>query len=111
MASQSRKYRGYESQKFVAEYFKEHGWPFAEPVGAGRAGSDVTGIVGVDVEVKAVRELSLTAMTRQQANRASDGILRVGVVRPDGYGEARIAEWPAILPLSELVKLMKEAGY
>jgi len=56
----SRKQRGYDSQGIVANYLKENGWPYAEPVGAGRSGSDVTGIVGVDVEVKARRNLDLT---------------------------------------------------
>jgi len=42
--SQSRKHRGYATQRIVAEYLKEQGWQHALPVGAGRDGSDVTGI-------------------------------------------------------------------
>ena len=53
--TQSRKHRGYNSQRIVADYFTVNGWTYAEPVGAGRAGSDITGMPGIDIEVKARR--------------------------------------------------------
>ena len=109
--SQSRKHRGYATQRLVAEWFAARGWPFADTAGAGRSGSDVTGMPGIDVEVKARRELSLTGMVRQQAERAKDGIVPIGVVRPDGYGPARIAEWPVVMPLEVATRLLREAGY
>ena len=37
MTSQSRKHRGYRSQKVVAMYLAENGFPFAESTGAGRS--------------------------------------------------------------------------
>jgi len=107
----SRKQRGYDSQRVVANYLKENGWPYAEPVGAGRSGSDVTGIIGVDIEVKARRNLDLTGTLKQQAARASDGVLPLAVIRPDGYGPARIGEWPCVVPLSVMVQLLRDAGY
>jgi hypothetical protein len=107
----SRKQRGYDSQRIVANYLREHGWPFAEPVGAGRSGSDVTGIVGVDVEVKARRNLDLTGTLRQQAERAVEGVLPLAVIRPDGFGPSRIGEWPCVVPLSVMVELLRDAGY
>ena len=107
----SRKQRGYDSQRIVANYFKDNGWPFAEPVGAGRPGSDVTGIVGVDVEVKARRNLDITGTLRQQAERAVEGVLPLAVLRPDGFGPSRIGEWPCMVPLSVMVQLLREAGY
>ena len=107
----SRKQRGRQSERIVADYFKANGWPYAEPVGAGRAGSDVTGIVGVDVEVKARRNLDLTGTLKQQALRASDGVLPLAVIRPDGYGPSKIGEWPCVVPLAVMVQLLREAGY
>ncbi len=107
----SRKQRGYDSQRIVANYLKENGWQYAEPVGAGRSGSDVTGIIGVDVEVKARRNLDLTGTLKQQAARASDGVLPLAVIRPDGYGPSRIGEWPCVVPLSVMVQLLRDAGY
>ena len=108
--SQHRKHRGYESQRVVAEYLRQW-WPYAEPAGAGRPGTDVLGLIGIDVEVKARRDLDLTGTLRQQMNRAQEGVIPVAVIRPDGYGPARIDEWPAVMPLSILARLLKEAGY
>lgn len=107
--SQHRKHRGYASQRIVAEYLREW-WPYAEPTGSGRAGSDLTGLVGIDVEIKARRDLDLTGTLRQQAARCGDA-LPIAVIRPDGYGPARVAEWPALMPLHVAVKLLREAGY
>ena len=109
--SQHRKHRGYESQRIVAEYLRANGWPFAEPVGAGRQGSDITGTPALDWEVKARRKLELTQTLTQQTQRAREGVVSIAVIRPDGYGPARISEWPAVMPLSVAVQLLREAGY
>jgi len=109
--SQHRKHRGYESQRIVADYLRANGWPYAEPAGAGRPGTDVTGIVGVDLEVKARRDLDLTGTLRQQQARAADGIIPVAIIRPDGYGPGTIDHWPALMPLDVLVNLLKQSGY
>ena len=106
----NRKQRGYDSQRIVADYLREW-WPYAEPVGAGRPGSDVTGVVGVDIEVKARRELDLTGTLRQQQARLRANTVPVAVIRPDGFGPARVAEWPVVMPLSVAVQLLREAGY
>ena len=108
--SQHRKHRGMESQRVVAEYLRQW-WPYAEPAGAGRSGTAVLGLIGIDVEVKARRDLDPTGTLRQQMNRAKEGVIPVAVIRPDGYGPARIDEWPAVMPLSVLARLLKEAGY
>lgn len=107
----SRKQRGYDSQRVVAQFFRENGWPFAEPVGAGRPGSDLTGVIGVDVEVKARRNLDLTGTLRQQQERMVDGVVPIAVIRPDGYGPASIASWPCVMPLSVAVDLLKRGGF
>ena len=59
MPSQSRKHRGYRSQKVLANYLVDNGFPFAESTGAGRSGSDITGCVGIDFEVKARARVDL----------------------------------------------------
>ena len=109
--SQHRKHRGYASQKIVARYLEEHGFPFAESTGAGRAGTDVTGTPGIDWEVKARRGLVISELMKQLNDRAEVGSLGIGVIRPDGMGEASIATWPAILCLADLVALLRAAGY
>ena len=109
--SQSRKHRGYRTQRVVAEYLQGNGFPHAEPVGAGRAGTDVVGIVGVDVEVAARRGFPVKEKMRQLDARSTDGLLGVVVLRPDGMGESSVAQWPAIVCLADLVALLRAAGY
>jgi len=101
--------RGRETQKFIADYLKDHGYPYAEPVGAGRAGSDVTGTPGIDWEVFARRDgmSHLLAKMRQSVNRADDGVTPIVVMRPDGWGEARVSDYPCIVPLWLMVDLLE----
>ena len=107
----SRIARGYESQRIVAEYFREHGFPYAQPAGSGRSGTDITGVIGVDVEVKARRGIQVSAAMKQLRERQQDGLLPVAVLRLDGQGPSHIDDWPAIVPLSVLLDLLKAAGY
>jgi hypothetical protein len=109
--SQHRKHRGYRTQRVVAERFAANGFPHAEPVGAGRAGTDIVGLVGIDVEVKARRGLNIKALMDQLNERAQDGVLGIGVLRPDGMGEASIGKWPVVLCLDDAIALLRAAGY
>jgi hypothetical protein len=109
--TQHRKHRGYDSQRIVARWFAANGWPYAEPVGAGRQGSDITGMPGIDVEVKARAGLDLPALLRQLDTRASEGLLGVGVLRLNGQGPASINEWPVVLRLDDFTALLRAAGY
>lgn len=111
MVSQSRKHRGYRSQRIVADWFRDHGWPFAESTGAGRPGVDVTGVPGLLVEVKARREFTPLAWLRQAASEARTGGLPLVVFRCNGQGEANVGEWGALLRLDVLTQLLAEAGY
>jgi hypothetical protein len=65
----------------------------------------------VDFEVKARRGLVITELVKQLDARAQDGLLGVGVIRPDGMGEANVHLWPAVLTLADLVALLRAAGY
>ena len=110
MASQSRKHRGYLTQRLVAEWFATRGWPFAESAGAGRPGVDVTGMPGLACEVKARRAFNLTGFLKQATGERRHGVPFV-IVRPDGYGPARIGEWAMILTLEDGTKLLNQAGF
>lgn len=111
MSASSRRSRGAESERIVAAYFREHGWPYAEPTGSGRYGTDLLGVPAIDVEVKSRRKLDLPATLRQLNARAVDGVLPIAIIRPDGYGPANIADWPAVLALHALIPLLHDAGY
>lgn len=109
--SQHRKQRGYRTQRVVAERFAANGFPHAEPVGAGRPGTDIVGLVGIDVEVKARRDLNLVGLMKQLNARAQDGVLGIGVIRPDGMGETTVGLWPVVMCLDDAIALLRAAGY
>ena len=109
--TQHRKHRGMASQRIVADWFSANGWPYAESTGSGRAGSDITGMPGIDVEVKARRNWSPLEAMRQQADRAALGDLAFAILRMDGQGPAVIGSWPVIIRLDTLTELLRAAGY
>ena len=111
MPSQSRKHRGYRSQKVVAMYLAEHGFPFAESTGAGRSGSDITGTIGIDWEVKARTGFNPAAAIKQLKERHNGKDLPVAVLRLNGQGEVGVGEWVTLLRLEDFVQLLKDAGY
>ena len=109
--TQSRKHRGYNSQRIVADWFTVNGWPYAEPVGAGRAGSDITGMPGLDIEVKARRGFDPLAAMRQQEERAAFIDIAFAILRMDGQGPAVIGGWPVVIRLDQFTELLRAAGY
>lgn len=109
--TQHRKHRGYASQRIVANYLRSNGFPYAEPVGAGRSGSDITGVLGIDFEVKARRGLVIAETIKQLADRAQDDTVGIGVLRMDGQGEQSIGDWPCIVRFEDLIALIRDAGY
>jgi hypothetical protein len=104
----SRVQRGRESEKIVAEFFRQHGFPYAERVAASLKGADITGTPGLAVEVKSRYGLDLNAWMKQAKGR--DG-LPVLVIRMNWTGPATVASWPAVVPLAVLAALLRQAGY
>ena len=87
-----------------------NGFPHAQSAGAGRSGSDVTGLPhGLDVEVKARRGLVISEVMKQMKDRRGSG-LQFAVLRMDGSGPASIENWPAIISFADLVQLLNAAG-
>lgn len=110
MPSQSRKHRGYRTQKVWAEYLAENGFPYAESTGAGRSGTDVTGTVGIDWEIKARTGFNPAAAIAQLKDRKNDD-LGIVVLRLNGQGEKSVGDWVTLLRGEDLVWLLREAGY
>ncbi len=102
--------RGRQSQRIAAEFMNDKGFPFAEGVWGSMPGRDITGTPGLAIEVKARRDLNLPGWLRQAAKNAN-GDLPLLLVRPDGYGEARVGEWCLCLRFDEAVHLLRAAGY
>lgn len=110
MTSPHRRRRGAETQHAVAAYLAGHGWPFATDAGAGRAGVDILGTPGLAWEIKARRDYDPSRWLRQAAEERRSGLPLV-VYRPDGMGPARVGDWPVTLRLSDMVELLRAAGY
>jgi hypothetical protein len=111
MTQNSRKHRGYKTERLVAQYFSENGWPYALATGAGRSGSDVTGVPYFDIEVKARSTFSPKAWIDQTVKRTTgSGETPVVVSRLNGQGE-QVGNYLAFMRLSDLVDLMRKAGY
>ena len=107
--SPTRKRRGAETQRVVALYMAAHGWPYASDAGAGRSGSDILGVPGLAIEVKARADFSPLAWMRQAASGGPG--LPLVVHRPNGVGPACVADWPVTLRLEDVVTLLRAAGY
>lgn len=110
MTSPHRKRRGAATQALVARWLQLHGWPFATTAGAGVVGRDVLNVPGIAIEVKGRRDFTPTAWLKQvQAYAGAD--VPVVVSRPDGYGEARLPDWPVTMTLATFARLAHEASY
>lgn len=106
----SRKVRGRESERILAQYLRDHGWEHAHQVGSGAVGSDIQGIEGLDIEVKSRTKFDPAATMKQLRDRKTKG-LGVAVMRLNGQGEAAIDDWVAVLRVEDLVYLLKANGY
>ena len=107
MPSQHRKYRGFKTERVVAEYLSQY-WKGAT-VGRG-SGKDIVNIP-IDIEVKARSDFQPLAWIRQGRKRTEkSGELNVVVCRMNGQAEDA-AEYLSFLKFSDLVELLVKAGY
>ena len=105
--SQSRKHRGFRTERVVAEYLRRT-WEGAV-VGRGN-GRDILN-VPFDCEVKARTGLDVSGTLRQIETRtAKSGLLGFACFRLNGQGE-KAEEYVAMLRLGDLVELLVAAGY
>jgi hypothetical protein len=107
MASQSRKYRGFATERIVADYLRQ----FWEGASVGRGmGKDVQN-VPFDVEVKARTGFQPKQVLAQiKARTSKSGEIGYAVLRLNGQGEdAR--EYAAVIRFEDLVNLLVKAGY
>jgi len=102
MASQARKYRGFRTERVVAEYLSTW-WPGA-CVGRG-SGKDIVN-VPFDMEIKARASFQPLAWIKQyRARTAISGELGFCVMRLNGQGEDP-RDYAAIIRLEDLLPLL-----
>jgi hypothetical protein len=97
-------------QNALAAYLRQW-WPHAESAGSGRPGSDVLGTPGVVWECKTPQQWRVWEWTRQAQRHVKNGEVPVCVYWPHSVGERRPELALAILPLPELVKLLRAADF
>ena len=104
--SQSRKHRGYRTERVIESYLSQ--WWENASVGRGM-GKDIHN-VPFDAEIKARSEFSPLAWLKQVTKRAAGKELPFVVCRMNGQGEDA-AEYLAFMRFGDLVQLLLQAGY
>jgi len=106
--SQSRKHRGFRTERVVAEYLKR--WWEGASVGRG-SGRDILN-VPFDCEIKARSTLNIPETLRQiKARTDKSSLLGFACFRLNGQGDSKPEEYVAMLRLGDLVELLVAAGY
>ena len=104
--SQSRKHRGYRTERVIESYLTQ--WWENASVGRG-AGKDIHN-VPFDCEIKARTEFQPLAWLKQVTKRTGGKELPFVVCRMNGQGEDA-AEYLAFMRFGDLVQLLLKAGY
>ena len=104
--SQSRKHRGYRTERVIESYLSQ--WWENASVGRG-AGKDIHN-VPCDCEIKARTEFQPLAWLKQVTKRSGGKELPFVVSRCNGQGEDA-AEYLAFMRFGDLVQLLLKAGY
>lgn len=104
--SQSRKHRGYRTERVIESYLRT--WWENASVGRG-AGKDIHH-VPFDAEIKARSEFAPLSWLKQVTKRAAGKELPFVVCRMNGQGEDA-AEYLAFMRFGDLVQLLLKAGY
>jgi hypothetical protein len=104
--SQSRKHRGYRTERVIESYLSQ--WWENASVGRG-AGKDIHN-VPFDCEIKARTEFAPLAWLKQVTKRAGGKELPFVVCRMNGQGEDA-AEYLAFMRFGDLIQLLLMSGY
>lgn len=111
MSKSKRKGTAFETA--VVRYLAANGFPYAEraPLAGNKDRGDITGTPGLVWECKNAREIRLAEWSDETFVEMVNAGAHYGilVVKRPRYGDP--ADAYAVLPLSNLVELLKEAGY
>ena len=106
MPSQSRKHRGFRTERVVASYLSQ--WWRSASIGRG-SGKDIHN-VPFDIEVKARSDFQPLAWLKQVEKRTQGKELSAVVCRMNSQGEDA-SEYLAFMRFQDLVQLLLQAGY
>lgn len=105
VVTDSRVSRGRKTQVIAADYLKPV-FPEAESLAASLPGKDIKNTPDHSIEIKARREFKPTEWAKQMAARDRDDEWSWCVMRPDGYGEAKVGQWLAFMVFEDMRALI-----
>jgi hypothetical protein len=110
----ANKLKGRRAELAVAAYLVAQGWPHAEPTrrsGWADDRGDIDGIPGFCFEVKDDKAMRLSEWCRELEAEMGNARCQVGSVVVKRRGTSDVGSWYAVLPVSVLVALIRDAGY
>jgi hypothetical protein len=113
MKPATAKSKGRETEQRLVQYLQEHGVPYAERrrlTGSADRG-DITGWPGVCVEVKSGARVDISRWLSELKAEKANANAKLGfvAVRPKGLPDP--TDWYVVLPLSEMMTLVEDAGW
>ena len=114
------KQKGTAAETAVVRFLQGQGFPLAErrALGGGSSGQDlgdITGIPMLCMEVKNHATYKIPAWIKETETerinaRADYGIL---IVKPNGVGMTpdKVGQWWGIMPMAQMMNLIRDAGY
>lgn len=105
--NESRKARGMKAQVHCADFLRAI-FPWVNTVSGAASGRDLRNTPGLAVEVKARRDFDPMAWLRQSEKNSDDDEFPIVIWQPDGYGPAKMKQWPFMGQLGDFRKLWAE---
>lgn len=107
------KQKGTAAETAVVRYLQEHGFPYAErrALHGNLDKGDITGCGPIVFEVKDHAKITIPAWLKELEEEVTNAKAEAGAVVAKKRGTLKVGEWYAIMPVSALIKLLKEAGY
>lgn len=99
--------RGRKSQDYAAAYLNRV-FPDAVSIAASLSGKDILNTPGWALEVKGRREFLPTQWSKQMTKNELPDEYSACIMRPDGYGEAKVGEWLVFMTFKEFRDLIEE---
>lgn len=109
------KIKGTAAETGLVNYLNPNGFPGAERralTGAFDQG-DITGTPGLAWEVKNCKTYSIPKWLKEtEAERINSGAdFGILAIKPNGVGVTNAGQWWAVMPMAQMVELLRLAGY
>lgn len=105
--------RGTAWNTAIVDYLIQQGWPHAErrALNGNQDKGDVSGVIGVMIEAKAEKRLSLAEYIEETLVEQANAGARVGVAWIKRRGKASAGDGYVVMTGAQFTELLKEAGY